>query len=65
MVCKNCGEPGHHFHQHYDGGYVCDKCVGFYFTCPSCGKLYDKYDFEHGDAGGGKCVSCRDKSNVD
>lgn len=30
MVCKNCGKPGHHFHQHYDGGYVCDKCIGFY-----------------------------------
>ncbi|WP_306542967.1 hypothetical protein [Anaerotignum sp.] len=63
MVCKSCGKTGHSFYQHYDGGYVCDACVGAYFTCPSCGKLYDMDDFEHGDAGTGKCVSCEQNSN--
>lgn len=43
---------------HYDGGYVCDKCVGYYFTCPDCGTIFDREDREHGDAGNGFCVKC-------
>lgn len=58
MKCKNCGKEGHHFHQLYNVGYVCDDCVGKYFTCPACGILYDMDDYEHGDSGTGKCVSC-------
>ena len=58
MRCKNCGKEGYHFHQHYDGGYVCDGCVTKYFTCPNCGKLFDKDDLEHGDAGTGYCKEC-------
>lgn len=47
MHCSNCGKEGHHLHQHYNGGYVCDNCIGHYFTCPVCGILYDIDDYEN------------------
>ena len=55
--CISCGKPGAN-HQHYDGGYVCDDCIGQYFTCPDCGRLFDLDDYEHGDAGTGYCKEC-------
>lgn len=42
---------------HYNGGYVCDDCVGAYFTCPACGRVFDINDREHGD-NGGFCAEC-------
>lgn len=54
--CKNCGEHGSC--AHFDGGWVCEKCLGFYFTCPDCGRVFDIDDREHGDAGNGFCVEC-------
>ena len=37
---------------------MCDDCIGKDFICPVCGILYDMDDYEHGDSGTGKCVSC-------
>ena len=48
--CINCGNTGAEY-QHYDGGYVCESCVGSYFTCPDCGRVFDQDDYENGDAG--------------
>lgn len=55
--CICCGGSGAD-HEHFNGGYVCDKCVGEYFTCPDCGMLFDNDDRENGDAGNGFCVKC-------
>ena len=54
--CKCCG--GHGSYVHFDGGWVCDECVGNYFTCPHCGRVFDRNDLEHGDAGNGFCMEC-------
>lgn len=54
--CKRCGKHGSYFH--FDGGWVCDECVGYYFTCPDCGRVFDPDDQEHGDAGNGFCAEC-------
>lgn len=54
--CRNCGKHGTCVH--FDGGWVCDSCIGYYFTCPDCGRLFDTSDREHGDAGNGFCVEC-------
>lgn len=29
-----------------DGGRVCDKCLGQFFTCPKCGRIFRKDDYE-------------------
>lgn len=55
--CICCGKSGAEY-EHYNGGYVCEKCVGAYFTCPDCGRLFDTDDFEHGDTGTGFCADC-------
>lgn len=55
--CIKCREK-EELYPHYNGGYVCDDCVGTCFTCPDCGTLYDWEDREHGDAGNGFCIKC-------
>lgn len=55
--CICCGSSNGEY-QHYDGGYVCEDCVGSFFTCPDCGIVFDTDDFEHGDAGNGFCARC-------
>ena len=55
--CKNCGKDGADY-IHFKGGHICDKCVGDYFTCPDCGVVFDRDDFEHADAGNGFCFKC-------
>ena len=56
--CISCGKEGAQYN-HYNGGKVCKECAGKYFTCPSCGILYDLDDYEHGDSMiDGKCVKC-------
>ncbi len=55
--CICCGKSGAEY-QHYKGGYVCDDCVGRYFTCPDCGRVFDADDYENGDAGNGFCAEC-------
>lgn len=54
--CICCGKTGADY-PHYNGGYVCDDCVGAYFTCPACGRVFDINDREHGD-NGGFCAEC-------
>lgn len=64
MWCKRCSKKGSHFIPHYDGGYVCNDCIGYYFICPHCGSVYDMDDYEHGDALiDGKCVECAKKED--
>lgn len=55
--CIECGKNNADIF-HYNGGMVCDNCVGNYFTCPDCGKVFDLDDYEHGDAGNGFCSDC-------
>lgn len=55
--CKDCGSKNADYF-HYDGGVVCDKCLGEYFTCPDCGMLFDQDDFVNGDQGNGFCKDC-------
>ena len=62
MKCINCGGKDAKY-QHSDGGMICDKCVGHYFTCPKCGVLFNNDDYEKGDAGNGFCVSCTRKED--
>ncbi len=60
MKCRNCNkEKG--IYIHYDGGKVCDKCLGKYFTCPHCGRLFEQDDYENGDQGTGCCRECKEK----
>lgn len=54
--CKSCGNHGEYVH--YDGTWVCEECVGGYFTCPDCGRVFDMDDYENGDAGNGFCREC-------
>lgn len=56
-TCINCGNPNAE-HEHFNGGYVCDSCIGEYFTCPDCGRLFDNSDYKNGDAGNGFCAKC-------
>ena len=55
--CICCEMSGAQY-EHFDGGYVCDNCVGSYFTCPDCGRVFDRDDYVHGDAGNGFCAEC-------
>lgn len=55
--CKDCGAPGANFEIH-GGEYVCKDCASHYFTCPTCGKLFYRDDYEHGDSGSGHCSKC-------
>lgn len=57
--CKMCGENTGEY-EHFDGGKVCEKCLGAYFTCPKCGILYDNDDFANGDQSG-FCKKCTDE----
>lgn len=50
-----CCEKREGEYQHSSGGYVCNQCIGDYFTCPDCGLLFDQ---ETGDAGNGFCKDC-------
>lgn len=52
--CIRCGnnKGGYEFSE---GGYVCEECIGFYFTCPDCGTIYPR---DTGDAGNGFCEDC-------
>ena len=34
--CISCGKEGAHT-RHFNGGYVCESCIGKYFSCPDCG----------------------------
>lgn len=58
--CISCGNNDAKY-IHFSGGYVCEKCMGDYFTCPDCQRLFNPYDYEHGDAGTGFCVECSPK----
>ncbi len=55
--CINCGK-GKGEYPHYSGGFVCNDCLSSYFTCPDCGRLFDRDDFVNGDAGNGFCKDC-------
>lgn len=47
-----------------DGGWVCDKCLGHFFTCPKCGRIFRKDDYEKGDAfNTGYCKNCSQNEN--
>ena len=58
--CKSCGKEVKHatMYEHIDGGYVCSECVGKYFTCPDCGRVFDMDDYENGDQSTGFCKNC-------
>lgn len=58
--CIKCGKSGASY-QHFNGGYVCEDCIGQYFVCPDCGMAFDVDDYEHGDAGNGFCAECASK----
>lgn len=49
--CIRCGK-NEGIYPHYNGGKVCEQCLGFYFQCPDCTVVYDRDDPEHYDAGG-------------
>lgn len=53
--CISCGSDNG-IVQHFDGGFVCEKCIGDYFTCPDCGMVFDQDDRVNGDGGNGFCV---------
>lgn len=55
--CICCGKSGAEY-IHFGGGYVCESCVGEYFTCPDCGRVFDADDMTNGDAGNGFCADC-------
>lgn len=55
--CIRCGKSGASY-EHVDGGYVCDDCIGYFFTCPDCGTIFDKDDVERGDQSSGFCREC-------
>lgn len=57
MKCKNCGKPNASY-LHNDGEYVCDDCLGEYFSCPDCGFVFDRDDYVNGDQGNGYCSNC-------
>lgn len=58
MKCICCNK-NKGIYRHNDGGRVCRDCLGFYFTCPDCGMIYNQGDFENGDAGTGFCRKCK------
>ena len=37
---------------HFNGGKVCNDCLGEFFQCPDCEVVYDRSDPEHPDMGG-------------
>ena len=49
--CIHCGERDGVF-THYNGGKVCEPCLGYYFQCPDCDVIYDRDDPEHYDING-------------
>ena len=49
--CIRCGN-NKGVHPHYNGGMVCEECLGNYFQCPDCEVIYDRDDPEHYDMGG-------------
>ncbi len=55
--CKDCGAPDAKYTVQ-GGGLVCENCVGSYFVCSSCAKLFYRDDYENGDAGRGLCTQC-------
>lgn len=55
--CIECGKLIGKY-RHFNGGYVCEQCLGDYFTCPKCGMVYDIDDYDNGDGGDGNCVKC-------
>lgn len=58
--CISCGKnTGKYFH--YDGGKVCDACLGKYFTCSQCGFLFNQDDYVNLDNGGSFCKNCAKK----
>lgn len=56
-TCIRCGRKNAEY-KHFNGGFVCENCIGDYFTCPDCGIIYDSDDYVHGDAGNGFCAKC-------
>lgn len=38
---------------------ICDNCIGEYFNCPDCGRIFLDWG---ADAGSGKCIDCEMKS---
>lgn len=61
--CKVCGKDSREttLYQHNDGGYVCKSCMGSFFICPDCGRLFNRDDYENGDQGNGFCKECSPK----
>ena len=57
MKCISCGKSGAQY-EHVGGGYICEKCIASYFTCPDCGRIFDSDDYMRGDTGSGFCAEC-------
>lgn len=55
--CINCGKSNASVF-HKNGGCVCDDCLGEFFNCPDCGRVFDMDDYQDGDAGNGFCAKC-------
>lgn len=36
---------------YYNGGRVCENCIGYYFTYPDCGRVFNFDDYENCDTG--------------
>lgn len=58
--CKTCGKDARNttMYAHNAGGYICSECIGDFFVCPDCGMIFDRDDYENGDAGNGFCAKC-------
>lgn len=55
--CISCGKENA-VYIHNNGDAVCEDCLGYYFTCPDCGILFEQEDMVNGDQGNGFCKEC-------
>ena len=62
--CISCANKIEIF-RHFSGGYVCEKCLGGYFTCTQCGTMYDMDDRVNGDSRDGNCVKCNKERDIE
>ena len=51
--CNSCGKEDEK---------ICSECIGGFFTCPRCGRVFKQDDYTFGDAGNGFCAECSKKN---
>ena len=63
--CNSCGKEDAEYEVFGTSKKICSECIGGFFTCPRCGRVFKQDDYTFGDAGNDFCAECSKKLKLE